>query len=125
MKRTNENGLTLVTLIAIVIGVLIVASIAIDAVIGEEGTIARAKEAKFMADFSDILVKIENDIIDVKKENAGKKLSIVDIFYNLTHKYPESYEIRSAASVYGSVLFDVWKLDSSISNLRVKFNGDI
>ena len=125
MKNTKEKGIVLIALVVTVIILLMIGMFIYEKAIGENGIIEQSKEAKLITELSSVLLDIESDIVELKQENIDKKLSIVDIFYNLTHKDSETYEIQSATSNYGSIFFDVCRKDDRVGNLRIKFNGDV
>ena len=119
MKNTKENGITLIALIITIIILLILASISISAVLGDNGIIKRAQEVgekwrkaekddqESTEKFSDLWVKVEvsqyteDKINENGEKTTGKKLICVytdstDTWY----KYKDNYMFDISDSGY-------------------------
>lgn len=119
MKNTKENGITLIALIITIIILLILASISISAVLGDNGIIKRAQEVgekwrkaekddqESTEKFSDFWVKVEvsqyteDKINENGEKTTGKKLICVytdstDTWY----KYKDNYMFDISDSGY-------------------------
>ena len=65
------RGITLIALVITIIIILILASVSINLIIGQNGLINRAKEAKIQAEIASIKEEIQIDIIGKQAENEG------------------------------------------------------
>ena len=96
--RENQKGITLVALVITIIILIILSTVAINAIVGEDGLVERAQ---FAADsYSDAEKKDANTIaaleeeIDKRLEEDNKGIRVGDVWqgvgFNLPESYPES-----------------------------------
>lgn len=72
MNKKNETGITLVALVVTIIVLLILAGIAINLTVGNNGIFTRAKNSTDKWDRADIIEKAKLDIMDRQAQKAGK-----------------------------------------------------
>mgnify|MGYP004648879579 FL=1 len=77
MKR-KERGVTLIALVVTIVVLLILASIGIGAITGDNGVIKQSNETKQSAERESIIEKIEADLY-TEKTKTGKTLSKNDL----------------------------------------------
>ena len=129
MNFENNKGITLMALIVSVIVLLMIAGISIDAVVGDNGIIAQAQDAKIMTQLSEELFDMESDITSIRIENVKKKknsekvkMKVLEVI-NALHANPK-YTVYMKKSVLGVRGFDIRKNDSTV-DMQVSLNGDV
>lgn len=119
MKNTKENGITLIALIITIIILLILASISISAVLGDNGIIKRTQETgekwrkaekddeESIEKFSDLLVKVEvSQYTEDKINENGEKITgkkLICVYTDSTdtwYKYKDNYMFDISDSGY-------------------------
>ena len=74
----ENKGITLIALIVTIIVLIILAGISVNLLLGENGLIQRAKDAKVVQEEADVITRIKLDILAKQIENEGS-LSASDI----------------------------------------------
>ena len=74
MNKTNEKGITLVALVVSIIVLLILASVTLAMITGENGIIAKAREAKEKTEIAAWEEKIDLAIIEAEQEKRNPTL---------------------------------------------------
>lgn len=117
MKRTNINGITLVSLVITIIVLLILAGITINLMIGQDGIITRAVEAEKVQKIAEIKEQIGLELLDADTEARirGEKLEEAQK-QDIASKYGELQEDKDTLK-----LNDV---DATVS-LKEIWNGEI
>ena len=69
--KKQESAITLIALVITIVVLLILAGVSINAVIGENGIISKAKEGKIKTEIASIKEEIQIDIIGKQAENDG------------------------------------------------------
>ena len=123
MKKMNlkkDNGITLIALVISIIIMLILANISINAIMGENGIIAQARDARLMTELSNELFKLESEIVSSKIAHKGQKMPTrtilgeiddVSIFFLSRGNGVNQAELR---------------LDNSIlEDMHIALNGDV
>ena len=72
MKKQKSSGITLIALIITIIVLLILASVSIATLVGENGIVTKAREAKENTEIASIKEQIQMDIFGKQVENQGK-----------------------------------------------------
>ena len=77
MKKTmeKEQGITIIALVITIIILLILAGVAIGALTGENGLIARAQQSVRETEIADTIELARLDIMEVRTENNGEKIT--------------------------------------------------
>ena len=137
VRKTNEKGVTLIALVVTIIILLILASVSINSILGDNGIIKKTQEAKIMTAISSL--KEEIGIYSIEKEFDGENLLLetllaegkvgrtIDI--DEDGNYYISYYIKSGAfsSMQGlgehksGTSKDIFLIDD---NLNVKYIGN-
>ena len=65
----KNKGITLIALIITIIVLLILAAVSINAIFGENGLIEMARESAIATEISNVIFKLEDDIVDINTEN--------------------------------------------------------
>ena len=83
MNKTNEKGITLVALVVSIIVLLILASVTLAMITGENGIIAKAREAKEKTEIAAWEEKIDLAIIEAEQEKRNPTLEdVIDKLYD-------------------------------------------
>lgn len=83
MKIKKENGITLIALIVSIIVMLIISGISINFVLGDNGIISQAQDAKIMTDLSNYLFKLDTDIVSIKFDINKQKYTTYQLLKEL------------------------------------------
>ena len=79
----KEKGITLVALVVTVIILLILASVTLSMLTGDNGIISKAREAKEKTEIAEWEERIDLAIIEVKSEKRNPSLEdVIDKFYD-------------------------------------------
>ena len=70
----KNKGITLIALVITIIVLLILAAVSINAIVGENGIIARAMESRIVTLIADIIFNLEDNIVDIQAENIPKNI---------------------------------------------------
>jgi len=144
-KYKSERGITLIALIITIIILIILAGISINSLLGENGLITKAKEAKKVQEIATVTENIRLDLI--LKQSNGETTTLTDAqVLNVLSKYGtvnknEDGSIKSLTPEgqdYEIPIEDIWKenIEESFDNTRkvnkpvlasgmipVKYNG--
>ena len=71
MKRTKQNGITLIALVITIIVLLILAGVSIATLTGDNGILTRASDAKEQTEIAEIKEQIQTDILGEQAGNQG------------------------------------------------------
>lgn len=118
----NERGITLVALVVTIIVLLILAGISIGLVLGNNGVINKATEARNTSIKSQIIESIKTDLLDEIAKNKGETLTEEQV-KNVLNKYcddvPENLSdlTQSVISKTGS---DTIVLSEILSDINIK-----
>ena len=128
MKKSK--GITLIALIITIIILLILAAVTVNAIIGENGIIARALESSIVTKIQDILFDIESHIVDINAENLvkNKKFTSTEMMSELEKRgiVTRKNFIPNINIVSGtSLIMNSTINDSRLSNLELSYNGDV
>ena len=91
----KQKGITLIALIITIVVLLILSSIAISILIGENGIQSRAYEAKKQTEIAEIIERIRVDILGIQSQEEGKitegqlREILVQYFKNVPYSLPE------------------------------------
>ena len=124
-QRRNQKGLTLIALIVSIIILLIIAGISITFVLGEDGIIAQAQEARIMSELSDTMFDIESDVLYIKTEQKNFKLNSNELIKFMTHYMSEKYKYDRNKDNAGIYTYAIIPQNTSFSDLKIAINGDV
>ena len=124
MKAINAKGVTLIALVISIIVMMIIAGISINAVVGDNGIIAQAQDAKMMTELANILFDLESDRINIKIRNKNQRLSKTNYIGGL-NDIGKSCTMAYSFSRYGLVSASMVMEDSRIPNMKISMNGDV
>ena len=84
----NSRGITLIALVVTIIVLIILAGVSINLVLGENGIITRAKQAKQQHEMAQVKEEIETAILEIETEEiiAGRNLTIDTLLEKLPTK---------------------------------------
>ncbi len=125
--RKENRGITLVSLVVTIIVLLILAMVSVNAIVGENGIIARAMESRFLSILSDIMFNIEDDVVDINIENisSGKKLISTEMLYKLIERKTLTSSEDTKFLFSSSSIMQANINDKRLSGLTIGYNGDI
>ena len=114
-KYKSMNGITLVALVVTIVVLLILAGISINMVLGENGIIARASEAKTKTEIAHIKEQIQTEIIVEQAGNIGNisdaSLKTILEKYGTINYDTDGTAIKSITTTKGSyeiAMADIW-----------------
>lgn len=126
-KLKNQKGITLIALVITIIILIILVGVSINSIIGENGIITRAKDAKEQMIIAEGKEKIELAIseMQMEREIAGESCSLDYIGENITAKVKEieveGIKGNPAVKLYLSYKNYMYKIEG---NLKVAEIGD-
>lgn len=122
----KNKGITLIALVITIIVLLILAAVSINAVVGENGIIARAMESRIVTLIADIIFNLEDNIVDIQAENIPKNIK-----YTATEMMLKLQE-RDVLEGQDDYFADLSNLlmqsnikDNRLDGLSLSFNGDV
>lgn len=122
----NEKGVTLIALVISIIVMLILANVSINAILGENGIIAEAKDAKLMTEMAQVLFSIESDSVSVKMYNQGNKLNTLELIDALRKYVSNEYNYSMTYTKFGvKTMYFRIPDEYSIQNMKIALNGDV
>ena len=127
-KQKKNKGITLVALVVTIIILLILAVVSVNAVVGENGIIARTIESKIVTTIADIVFNIEDNIVDINIGDLSNKVekSSTEMMSELINrkviKDPEDPDY--IYNIY-SQLLQSEIIDNRLNGLYLSYNGDI
>ena len=91
IKYNNMQGITLVALVVTIIVLIILAGVSINLVLGDNGIITKAREAKEQYEMAQVKEKLEMTIMEIQSEviASGKEMTIDELLEKLSTKLPE------------------------------------
>lgn len=119
-EKVKNSGITLVALVITIVILLILAAVSINLILGENGMIARSKEAKEQYEIADIVEKIKSDLMFEQINNEGNVSN--DALKTILKKYGTiNYEtdgktIKSITTTQGNheiLASDIWSENAS------------
>lgn len=122
----NERGITLIALVISIIVMMIIAGISINAIVGDNGIIAQAQDAKIMTELSDILFDLESDILKIKMNKMKYKMSTREIFRELSlldGKY--NWQVNLDPNTFQITGMELSIVANKINNVKIAITGDI
>ena len=90
----SQKGITLVALVVTIIGLIILAGIAISMTVGENGIFTKAKEAKRLQITAEAKEKIGTELLDAQVEAIGRNAEL------------EQTQVEDIISKYGTLQDD-------------------
>lgn len=87
----NSRGITLIALVVTIIVLIILAGVSINLVLGDNGIITKAKQAKEQYEMAQVKEKLEMTIIEIQSEVIAsvKEMTIDELLEKLSTKLPE------------------------------------
>ena len=121
MKKTKENGITLVALVVTIIILLILAGVAISNLLGENGLINQAKLGKEKYAISEAKEKIELEITNLQVEQQSKGEALTkEILPKINN---EDIDVRDTSNFPVEVICGKYKFE--VDNVfQVKYIGE-
>ena len=121
MKKTKEKrGITLIALIITVIVLLILAGVAINAIVGDNGVITNSQNAKILQSVAMLEEQVNMKLVE-KMDTNEKEISIADFSYN---EYPKDGFLRRVAYKGGDTyVFDLDYINRISSDLKESLSG--
>ena len=121
MKKTKENGITLVALVVTIIILLILAGVAISNLLGENGLINKAKLGKEKYAISEAKEKIELEITNLQVEQQSKGEALTkEILPKINN---EDIDVRDTSNFPVEVICGKYKFE--VDNVfQVKYIGE-
>ncbi len=123
----KSNGITLISLVVTIIVLLILSVISINAVVGENGIIERAKESRILSILADILFNLESNIIDINTDNIlnDKKMISTEMLAELINR--GAIEKKDDYTGFWSFSEPIqYKISgTSTEEFLVSYNGDV
>lgn len=116
----NNNGITLIALVISIIVMLLLANVSINAVLGENGIINQAKDARLMTELSDELFNLESMLVEKRIEQRGKKMSTRDVLTGLSNVM-----LYTQTTGVGSTHAEFRLEDSKLEDMHMGLNGDV
>src|SRR5574344_231895 len=114
-KYKSTNGITLVALVVTIVILLILAGVSIGTLVGENGIIGRASEAKIKTEIADIKEQIQTDILGEQSGNNGNisdnSLKTILEKYGTINYDTDGTTIKSITTTKGSyeiAMADIW-----------------
>ena len=108
VEVTSNHAITLITLVITIIILLILAGVAINITIGENGLFTRAKYAKKQMEKASIIEQIQTEIIEKQIENESQKI--------------DSESLEKILEKYGEVQKDQ---EGNITGVKINDNMNI
>lgn len=122
IKQNNMQGITLIALVVTIIVLIILAGVSINLVLGENGIITRAKQAKQQYEMAEVKEKIETAILEIQAEEitSGRETTIDKLLEKLPTKL-----VGIIVAKEGNVLKGTYKgYDFTIDeNFKVTIDG--
>lgn len=84
--KKGQSGITLIALLITIIVLLILAGVSINLIVGENGIVSKAQQAKEKMDFASVKENIEMEIVAIQTENITNKLTESEIIDKLVEK---------------------------------------
>ena len=103
MKRTKQNGITLIALVITIIVLLILAAVSIATLTGENGILTRANDAKTSTEIAEEREKVELSATAALAEDLGGEIDI-DTLRTELGKYFENgkYDVQEGTNEDGT-----------------------
>lgn len=116
----NSNGITLIALVISIIVMLILANVSINAIMGENGIIAQARDARLMTELSNELFKLESDIVSSKIAHKGQKMPTRVILSEV-----DDVSLFSQSRGNGVNHAELRLNSSTLEDMHIALNGDV
>lgn len=116
MKK-NEEGITLVALVITIIVMLVLARISMDAIVGDNGILRQAQEAKILTALSNVMFNLESNIVDIKLSDMNKSYTSSEMLQELSN--------RNLLTIVNYKLKQGKIKNEELSDPILNFNGDI
>ena len=120
-KTTNNRGITLIALVVTIIILLILSSVTIATLTGENGLFARTKQAKLISNYTSAKEVIELKLMEIKSEFINEDCKITDIFSKIAETSNiiiDNYYTSETAMVKEGIESDVSKI-TNLSGILV------
>ena len=103
MKRTKQNGITLIALVITIIVLLILAGVSIATLTGENGILTRANEAKINTEIAEEREKVELSATSALAEDLGGEIDIDKLRGELGKYFEDGkYEVEPGTNEDGT-----------------------
>ena len=120
-KTTNNRGITLIALVITIIILLILSSVTIATLTGENGLFARTKQAKLISNYTSAKEVIDLKLMEIKSEFINEDYKITDIFSKIAETSNiviDNYYTSETAMVKEGIESDVSKI-TNLSGILV------
>ena len=125
----QENGITLIALVITIVILIILATVTMSFVFGEEGLIARAQQAAEMTEVQDIIEQMELAKAEVAMENGGK-INVDDFFEKLEENEiigsVENDVVDNGDGTYDIVTDDGYEFEVTVTpdgDIEIEYSG--
>ena len=125
----QENGITLIALVITIVILIILATVTMSFVFGEEGLIARAQQAAEMTEVQDIIEQMELAKAEVVMENGGK-INVDDFFEKLEENEiigsVENDVVDNGDGTYDIVTDDGYEFEVTVTpdgDIEIEYSG--
>ena len=100
----NSRGITLIALVVTILVLIILAGVSINLVLGDNGIITKAKQAKEQYEMAQVKEKLEMTIIEIQSEviASGKEMIIDELLEKLSTKLPEIIITKEGNTLKGT-----------------------
>ena len=121
LKMRQAKGITLITVVVSIIVLLIISGISVNLVVGDNGLLERAKDAKLLTDLADDLFEMESDMVNIRVGQLGRKLKISEVVDGLIKYAPEKYNVSEMVGMHTSDIL----LSNTKTNPRISYSGNV
>ncbi len=83
-KKKNSKGITLIALVITIVGLLILAGVAVEGLTGENGILTKASTAKEKTNVAGDLEYLQTEVLGIKAEYYGSTIDMQEDEYILT-----------------------------------------
>ena len=103
MKKTKQNGITLIALVITIIVLLILAAVSIATLTGQNGILTRANDAKIETEIADEKEKVELSALASLAENLGGEIDIDKLRTELGKYFQDGkYDVQEGVNEDGT-----------------------